>query len=171
MKNKEAVSGVIGGAFFAIPYLMLAVPLLPSIAIGAAAFCAGEMVLDKSKKTLKESNYSLYKVLQEAKKQNAHILDMIPSINDSEIRVNLNEIHDAVNKIIQTVEKTPKKVKNIDNFFNYYLPVTVKIVDRYDEIENQNLSSADSKKFIKKTNEMINDVNKAFKKILNNLYE
>ena len=96
---------------------------------------------------------------------------MITAIEDEEIKKNLNEINDAVNKIIKTVEKSPKKVKNIDSFFDYYLPVTVKIIDRYDDIENQNLSSADSKKFIKSTNKMVSDINLAFKKILNNLYQ
>lgn len=172
MKNKEAISAVIGSTFFAVPYLALSIPIIPSVAIGAAAFCAGELLLDKEeKKTLKESNNALYQTLQSAKKQNNHILEMITTIEDEEIKKNLNEINDAVNKIIKTVEKSPKKVKNIDSFFDYYLPVTVKIIDRYDEIENQNLSSADSKKFIKSTNKMVSDINLAFKKILNNLYQ
>ena len=140
MKNKEAISAVIGSTFFAVPYLALSIPIIPSVAIGAAAFCAGELLLDKEeKKTLKESNNALYQTLQSAKKQNNHILEMITTIEDEEIKKNLNEINDAVNKIIKTVEKSPKKVKNIDSFFDYYLPVTVKIIDRYDEIENQNL--------------------------------
>lgn len=172
MKNKEAISAVIGSTFFAVPYLALSIPIIPSVAIGAAAFCAGELLLDKEeKKTLKESNNALYQTLQSAKKQNNHILEMITAIEDEEIKKNLNEINDAVNKIIKTVEKSPKKVKNIDSFFDYYLPVTVKIIDRYDDIENQNLSSADSKKFIKSTNKMVSDINLAFKKILNNLYQ
>ena len=172
MKNKEAISAVIGSTFFAVPYLALSIPIIPSVAIGAAAFCAGELLLDKEeKKTLKESNNALYQTLQSAKKQNNHILEMITAIEDEEIKKNLNEINDAVNKIIETIEKSPKKVKNIDNFFDYYLPVTVKIIDRYDEIENQNLSSTESKKFIRSTNKMVSDINLAFKKILNNLYQ
>ena len=41
MKNKEIFSAAIGGAFFAIPYLALSAPLIPSLVIGAAAFGAG----------------------------------------------------------------------------------------------------------------------------------
>ena len=33
------------------------------------------------------------------------------------------------------------------------------------------MSSADIKKFIKKTTEMLNDISKAFNKMLNNLYQ
>ena len=65
----------------------------------------------------------------------------------------------------------PKKVEQTDNFFDYYLPITVKIVDRYDEIENQKLSSAESKKFFASTNKMVKEINRAYKKILDNLYK
>ena len=44
MKNSEVISAVVGGAFFAVPYLALSVPILPSLAIGATAFVAGEFI-------------------------------------------------------------------------------------------------------------------------------
>ena len=47
----------------------------------------------------------------------------------------------------------------------------VKIIDRYDEIENQKLSSAESKKFFESTNKMVKEINKAYKKILAELYK
>jgi 5-bromo-4-chloroindolyl phosphate hydrolysis protein len=96
---------------------------------------------------------------------------MIPNIEDEKIRNDLSEINESVTKIISTIEKSPKKVEKIGNFFDYYLPITVKIVDRYDDIENQKLSSSDSKKFLKSTNKMVGEANKAFKKILDDLYE
>lgn len=172
MKHKEVTSAVIGSVFFAVPYLALAVPIIPSLAIGISAFCAGELVFSNNKSSsLKETNNNLYKILEKAKKQNKHIWEMRTFINNNEINTYLTEIHDSTTKIIKTIEKSPKKVKNIENFFDYYLPITVKIVDRYDEIENQNLSSKDSKKFINSTSKMLEAVSNAFKNILNNLYQ
>ncbi len=40
-------------------------------------------------------------------------------------------------KIIETVEKKPDSYKKMNNFFGYYLPVTINILTKYDEIENQ----------------------------------
>ena len=172
MKNSEVVSAILGTTFFAVPYLALSVPIIPSLAIGAGAFVAGQLVLKKEDKlSLKQSNITLYKTLENAKKQNKHIIDMIPLIDDDEIKKNLNEINDTVDKIIKTIEKDPKKEKCVKNFFDYYLPVTVKLVDRFDEIENQNLSSKDSKKFYESTSKTINEINDVFKKFLNNLYQ
>ena len=170
MKNKELVSATIGGVFFAVPYLVLAVPALPSLLIGAAAFGAGELVFGDYKLTLKETNRSLYDKLETAKQQNKHILEMIPLIEDEELRKKLNEIHDSISKIINTVSKKPELVKQTNNFFDYYLPITIKLIDRYDEIENQKFSSAESKKFFQSTNKMIDEINKAYQKILEDLY-
>ena len=172
MKHSEVVSGVIGGSFFAIPYLALSVPFLPSLAIGAAAFAAGELVLKTNVvETLKETNLDLYHKLQKARKQNQHILDSIPKVESEELRIELNEINDTTTKIIETIEKNPDKEKKLKNFFDYYLPVTVKLLDRYDEIENQRLNSKDSKKFNENTLKTIKEINSVYKKFLNILYE
>ena len=171
MKNKEIAAAAIGGVFFAVPYLGLAIPLVPSLLIGAAAFGAGELAFGDGKLSLKDKDPSLYQVLEKAKKQNAHILDMIPKIEKESLQKELNEINDSVGKIIKTIEKEPKKLKKANNLFDYYLPVTIKIIDRYDEIENQKLSSAESKKFFESTDKMISEVNKSYKKILAELYK
>lgn len=170
MKNSEVVSAVIGGSFFAIPYLALNIPILPSIAIGTLAFTAGELVFRKDK-TLKESNLTLYETLENAKKQNKHILEMIPKIENIELRKSLNEINTTVTKIINTIEKNPDKEKKLKNFFDYYLPVTVKLVDRYDEIENQRINSKEEKSFNLTTENTIKEINDVFKQFLNILYQ
>lgn len=171
MKYKDTISALIGSAFFAVPYLALSLPILPSVLIGTSAFVAGELVLTKNKKTLKEENFNLYKVLENAKKQNKRIIEAKSYIDNDEIKAYLTSINDSTSKIIKTIEKTPKKIKNIDNFFDYYLPITVKIINRYDEIENNNLSSKDSKKFMTSTINMLSSIDKAFRNILNNLYQ
>ena len=73
MKNKEIISAAIGGMFFAVPYLALSLPVLPSVLIGACAFGAGELVFGDKKLTLKDTNRSLYDILELAKRQNKHI--------------------------------------------------------------------------------------------------
>ena len=172
MKKSEVVSAVVGGTFFAVPYLALSIPLLPSLAIGAAAFAAGELVFKTDVvQTLKESNVSLYETLELAKNQNKHILEMILKIENEDLRKDLNEINSTIAKIITTIEKNPEKVKKLKNFFDYYLPVTVKLVDRYDEIENQKINSEEEKNFNTTTEKTIKEINGVFKQFLNILYQ
>ena len=173
MKNKEIVSAIVGSTFFAIPYLGLSITLGPALAIGAAAFGASELVLSgvKTKELLKETNRPLYLKLNKAKKENKEIFNLISKVESEETKKNLKEIHDTVNKIITTVEENPKKESSLGNFFEYYLPVLIKIVKKYDEVENQNLLSTEGKDFMKKADKMIADTNMAFETVLSNLYE
>ena len=102
MKHKDTVSAVIGSMFFAVPYLALSLPVLPSLAIGVSAFCAGELVFSKTKNpSLKEANFNAYKALENAKKQNKHILEMKLCIDNEEIKTYLTQIHDSTAKIIK----------------------------------------------------------------------
>lgn len=172
MKNKEVVSAIVGGTFFAIPYLGLSITAFPAIVIGCAAFGASELLLSGfgSSEKLKDTDLPLYRKLMDAKKKNKEIMEMIPKVESSKTRTNLEEINETVAKIINTVEGNPKKAKKIDNFFEYYLPILLKIVKRYDEVENQKLTSEEGKSFMKKADKMIDDTNNAFKSILSSLY-
>lgn len=172
MKNKEVVSAILGSTFFAVPYLALSVTLFPSLAIGCAAFAASSLILNGNNKEIeKNSNRPLYLKINSAKKENKEILNLIPKVEKESTRNNLNEIHDTVNKIIKIVEENPKKGTKLNNFFDYYLPVLIKIVKRYDEIENNDLTSQEGKSFMLKADNMINDTNNAFKTILSSLYQ
>lgn len=173
MKHKDVISAVVGSAFFAVPYIGLSFALAPALAIGCAAFGASELVLSsvKGKENLKDTDHSLYVKLNKAKKQNKEILALIPKVESIDTRKNLSEIHETVNKIISTIETNPKKAKGIKNFFEYYLPVLIKIVGKYDEVKNQRLKSKDGKAFMVKADKMISDTNKAFESILDSLYQ
>ncbi len=173
MKKKDIISAVVGGTFFAIPYIGLSVALVPSLVIGGLAFSAGELVLSgiKPKVTLKNTNISLYKKIENAKKQNKEISKLIPKVESEFTKTNLKDINNTVDKIISVVEKNPKKEKKLNNFFDYYLPVLINIVNKYDEIENQRLVSAEGKDFMKKADKMIEETSKAFKMLLSSLYQ
>ena len=170
IKYKEAVSAVVGSAFFAIPYLALSFPLLPSASIGTGAFIAGELLLSSDEKN-QIPTASVKKTLESAKNESKDIYNMRNKIEDEDLKKHIINISTSANKIISTIEKEPKKIRKIANFFDYYLPVTLSIIKRYDEIENQNLSSQEMKEFISSTKLMLKSADEAFNKILERLYQ
>lgn len=170
IKYKEAVSAVVGSAFFAIPYLALSLPLLPSALIGTGAFIAGELLLSSDEKNQIPTE-SVKKTLESAKDESKDIYNMRNKIEDEDLKKHIINISTSANKIISTIEKEPKKIRKIANFFDYYLPVTLSIIKRYDEIENQNLSSQEMKEFISSTKLMLKSADEAFNKILERLYQ
>ena len=170
IKYKEAVSAVVGSAFFAIPYLALSLPLLPSALIWTGAFIAGELLLSSDEKNQIPTE-SVKKTLESAKNESKDIYNMRNKIEDEDLKKYIINISTSANKIISTIEKEPKKLRKIANFFDYYLPVTLSIIKRYDEIENQNLSSQEMKEFISSTKLMLKSADEAFNKILERLYQ
>ena len=173
MKNTSVISAVVGSAFFAIPAILVPNFIVPSIAIGAAAFGASEFMFSGTRKmqALKEKNKPLYDRIAKANKDYSYICSMIPKIEDEKIQKDLTEICETITKILNVIAKNPEKEKSITNFFDYYLPVLVKIIGKYDDIENDKLVSADSKKFMASSKKLISEVNDSFKKILSNLYQ
>lgn len=126
---------------------------------------------NKSSKQLKETDRNLYDILQEAKEENAEILKLSSKIDKSTTVNEIKEISTSINKIITTIEKEPKKYKRMNNFFEYYLPTTLNIIKKYDEIENQRLTTQEGKKFMDSSEKMISKINSSFKNQLSKLYQ
>ncbi len=173
MKNKDIFSGILGGSLFAATYLAIGIPIIPSLIFGAAGFIGTELLMSKTNVFVfdKVDENNVNEVLKDAKNKSKYILDMSSKIDDEDVKKYLSEISSTTNKIINTISKNPKKIKQTDKFFTYYLPITVGIVNKYDEIENQKLSSKESKEFFRSAHESLDEINTSFKKILDNLYE
>ena len=172
MKKEYISSAILGGTFFAVPYLALGVQLVPSLAISAVAYGAGTLIFkDRSKIDYSTKNTNLYEILKNAKSQTTQIFDISKQLEDRELIANVQDICNTSNKIIDTLSKNPGKLSQVNNFINYYLPVTIKILQRYDEIENQKLNSEESQKFMKSVRDMIAKIKEAFHEQLNNMYQ
>ena len=83
MKNKEVLSGILGGSLFAATYLAIGIPILPSILFGVSAFVGSELLMSKSNvftfSSVNEENAK--KVLEDASKKNKYIFEMIFQLN------------------------------------------------------------------------------------------
>lgn len=170
--NKNIISSFVGAGFFAAGYLGLSLALPPALALGAASFVATELIVNGNKKRNEEKKELTFKEnIDISRRNNKHIKEMIDKVEDTTVQSDLDSINKSTTKIIDFIEKNKLENKTSNKFFEYYLPVCVKIVDRYDEIENQKLTSNDSKKFMEDSKRIIKDTDKAFKKILNSLYQ
>ena len=78
--------------------------------------------------TNNEPQKNINDILDLARKQNAQIYAIMNKVEDDKLVDDLKEVHETVKKIIDTVEKNPKKLDKAQTFFSYYLPVTLKIM-------------------------------------------
>lgn len=169
--NKNVISSVVGAGFFAVGYLGLSLTLAPALAVGAIAFGASELIISSNKKIQERIEPTFKERISLARKQIVYLKGMINRIDDEDVSKDLEDITKTSDKIINRIEENELQNKTAIKFMDYYLPVCVKIVGRYDEIENQSLTSKDSKEFMKNTGKILKATNKGFKRILNSLYQ
>ena len=174
MKKGYIVSAIIGGGFFAVPYLALNLPIWASGLMAGAAFGAGMLMFGKDKGTvldISSTHENLYDILKQAKENTSCLRELAKQLEDVNLVNNIKDICQTSDKIIDTISKKPEKLKQAHNFLNYYLPVTIRIIQKYDEIENQKLTSAESRKFMSSIQDMIVKIKAAFENQLSNLYQ
>lgn len=172
MKNKFVLSGIVGSGFFAVPYLALNLGLLPSLGIGALAFMSTTLATSENNiDELGKENMLYYKkLLRESAEYIKQIKTISKLINDKNIKIYVNDISSTSEKITNRLAKTPEKISQATNFLNYYLPITLKILKKYEEIENENLSSKEMKEFKERITNLLLNIKNGFEMQLNNLY-
>ena len=170
--KKPILSAAIGGTFFALPYLLLNIPVLPSIGIAAVAFGAGNLLLsDKDQDDEFDEELDFDSKIRKAKNQINDLYVIMNKLEDKELVDDVSEIRSTSLKIVEAAEKNPAKADKLDTFFRYYLPVTIKILNQYDEIEDNRLDSEESNNMMEHTKSTIKKIKSAFKKTLTSLYE
>lgn len=173
MKKQYIYSLALGGTFFAVPYLALGIGALPAAAIGVAAYGAGSLIFkNRTKLDISDDiTFEDKEALRKAQDMVKNIRDISTKLESSNLIKNTKEICNTSDKIINTAIEKPEKIRKIRNFLNYYLPVTYRILERYDEIENQKLNTSETRKFMNSVEDMIVKIKQAFEQQLSNIYQ
>ena len=97
------------------------------------------------------------------------------SIGDEFISGELYEIEKTLKKIqVHLNDKSEtsktKKIEQLTQFFDYYMPTTIKILNSYRKIESQQLTGENATETKKRVEESLPFVRKAFEKELDNMF-
>ncbi|MDL2287939.1 5-bromo-4-chloroindolyl phosphate hydrolysis family protein [Oscillospiraceae bacterium OttesenSCG-928-F05] len=82
----------------------------------------------------------------------------------------VDELLQVGRQIMAFIQKTPQKRRQIRQFFNYYLPTTVKLLENYSEMSRQSVRGENITETLRKTEEMMGTVVEAFRKELDELF-
>ena len=88
-----------------------------------------------------------------------------------DIGIKLDKLRDIANQILSYVEKNPKKIREVNKFINHYLPMTIKLVSSYEELNNQVVQSENIKNAKNEIEKSIDLINTAFENLLDDLFE
>jgi len=97
------------------------------------------------------------------------------SIDDEAIAGEVTDIESTLKKIQaqindETKPNISRRIEQLSDFFDYYMPTTIKILNSYRKIESQNLTGDNASETKKRVEEALPFVRKAFIKELDNMF-
>lgn len=118
-----------------------------------------------------QESEDMKKTIAEGKEYIRQIKEANEAIPDVVISEKLSRLEQITSKIFSFVRKHPEQLPELRKFMSYYLPITLKLVNAYKELDAQIVQGdniTNSKNEIVKTLDMINF---AFEKLFDSLYE
>lgn len=88
-----------------------------------------------------------------------------------EIAIKLDKLGNIADQILNQVEKNPKKAQEVNKFINHYLPITIKLINSYKELNNQVVQGDNIKNAKIQIEKSIDLINNAFENLLDYLFE
>ena len=92
------------------------------------------------------------------------------NIENEKISAWIDDIENTTTKIFDVVIAHPDKLPQISKFLNYYLPTTMKLLNTYDRMGSQGVTGENISGTMKKVEETLEMVVKAFHKQLDTLF-
>ncbi|MEG2597196.1 MAG: 5-bromo-4-chloroindolyl phosphate hydrolysis family protein [Oscillospiraceae bacterium] len=94
--------------------------------------------------------------------------DAIPG---EEISAKLFQLEDITSKVFGVVVQHPEKESAIQNFMNYYLPTTLKLVNAYRNFDERQVSGEEISYAKSEISHILDTINLAFENLLSSLYQ
>lgn len=113
----------------------------------------------------------LQSVIYQGKRAIADIRRLNDEIPDERISAQIDLIERLTAQIFDCVRKNPKKLSQIRQFLNYYLPTTIKLMEQFVTLQNQSLKTENITEGMQKIEDLLDKVIIAFQRQLDALFE
>ena len=131
-----------------------------------------EETLEELNKDIYDSEYGeLKSIIEMGRKYIEQIKTVRNDLYKDEIALKLDKLQNIASQILNYVEKNPKKLQEVNKFINHYLPITIKLVHSYKELNNQTVQGDNIKNAKLEIEKSIDIINNAFENLLDDLYE
>ncbi len=174
MKASYIISIIIAIIAFCGLYLGLDLNVIFSIFISLGSYYALTLIFNRNEVLQEKIDFERLEYEQltaQATNTIKQIKGLEGKIENQGIQSNISQICETSDKILLSLKEKPKKMKQVRKFVDYYLPFTLKILDQYDRVENQSLTSQESIDFMERVERMLDRVKLACEAQLNNMYD
>lgn len=126
---------------------------------------------EEADNTVEQDKSELSLVIENGEKYISEIESVNYSLHGNNICTKLNEMANITRNIIDNVRKNPDNLPLVKKFFNHYLPISLKLIYSYRELNAQTIEGENIRKAKNEIENSIDLINTAFRKLLDNLFE
>lgn len=126
---------------------------------------------EEADNTVEQDKSELSLVIENGEKYISEIESVNYSLHGNNICTKLNEMANITRNIIDNVRKNPDNLSLVKKFFNHYLPISLKLIYSYRELNTQTIEGENIRKAKNEIENSIDLINTAFRKLLDNLFE
>lgn len=135
-----------------------------------------QIAKESNKKKLKEEvDNSSKREVESTIKIGKDYIEQIKTVKNNlyreDIAANLDKLGNISQQILNQIEKNPQKAEEVNKFINHYLPITIKLINSYEELNNQVIQGDNIKNAKIEIEKSIELINKAFENLLDDLFE
>ena len=131
--------------------------------------------LEEKKQEEERRQADLSPEVQEVLDKGNEFLDKIHKSNDAipgvEISAKISRMELIVEKIFERAQKHPEIIPDLKKMMNYYLPMTVKLLDAYEEMDRMPVQGENIKSSKKEIEDTLDTLNQAFEKLLDYVFQ
>lgn len=163
-KKRYVYAAILAGLLFIILYLFLDFNILVCLLLTILTYIGG-IFLYKEKDIRKyDPNLIMHYYYLISK-----LYNYTNFIKDKNINKNIIDITEESEKIISMLEQKPNKVTQVYDGFDYYLPLSIKIVDHFVYLKDKENLTNIEKKFMENINNCLDNLELEIKKLLENM--
>jgi 5-bromo-4-chloroindolyl phosphate hydrolysis protein len=127
---------------------------------------------EKSNKHINDSEKEEIRLIIEAGRKYVEQIKIVKNeLYKEEFSLKLDKLQNIVSQILNYIEKNPKKLQEVNKFINYYLPMTIKLVNSYKELNSHLVQGENIKSAKNEIEKSIDVINTAFVNLLDDLFE
>lgn len=131
--------------------------------------------LEEKKQEEERRQADLSPEVQEVLDKGNEFLDKIHKSNDAipgvEISAKISRMELIVEKIFERAQKHPEIISDLKKMMNYYLPMTVKLLDAYEEMDRMPVQGENIQSSKKEIEDTLDTLNQAFEKLLDYVFQ
>lgn len=166
LQKRYIYAGILGAIGFTITYLLLDFNILLAFLITLMIYISGIFLFkEKDVREYDPDDINRYHF------QTSKLASFKGRIKNKKINESISNISEISTKILSALTQKPKKVTQVYNFYDYYMNLLLKLVQRYSYLETKKDLTDVETKFLDNSENYIINIEEQFQKQLDNMYK